>query len=146
MVAAVKRFWNDESGATAVEYGLMVALIAVVIIAAVTALGRTRRDTFQDVADEVSRELIATGMAGAKIGPGIPSPVPRNPQRSKSRERRMTTLLSRLWQDNSGATAVEYALMAGLIAVVIVLAVAALGDSVSAVFEDPELNDALVGS
>jgi hypothetical protein len=36
MVAAMKRFWNDESGATAVEYGLMVALIAVVIIAAVT--------------------------------------------------------------------------------------------------------------
>jgi pilus assembly protein Flp/PilA len=42
-------------------------------------------------------------------------------------ERRMTTLLSRLWQGSSGATAVEYALMAGLIAVVIVAAVSALG-------------------
>jgi pilus assembly protein Flp/PilA len=52
----------------------------------------------------------------------------------------MTTLLSRLWQDNSGATAVEYALMAGLIAVVIVVAVTALGDNLRALFADPELN------
>jgi pilus assembly protein Flp/PilA len=43
MVAAVKRFWNDESGATAVEYALMVALIAVAIIVAVTALGTSLR-------------------------------------------------------------------------------------------------------
>jgi pilus assembly protein Flp/PilA len=49
MVAAMKRFWNDESGATAVEYGLMVALIAVVIIGAVTLLGTGLRDRFQQV-------------------------------------------------------------------------------------------------
>ena len=35
----LKKLWNDESGATAVEYALMVALIAVVIIGAVTLLG-----------------------------------------------------------------------------------------------------------
>jgi pilus assembly protein Flp/PilA len=35
----IKSFFTDESGATAVEYGLMVALIAVVIIGAVQALG-----------------------------------------------------------------------------------------------------------
>jgi len=33
------RFLNNQSGATAIEYGLIVALIAVVIIGAVTALG-----------------------------------------------------------------------------------------------------------
>jgi pilus assembly protein Flp/PilA len=33
------RFLHDEAGATAIEYGLIVALIAVVIIGAVTALG-----------------------------------------------------------------------------------------------------------
>ena len=38
-MATIKRFVNDESGATAVEYGLLVALIAVVIITAVTTLG-----------------------------------------------------------------------------------------------------------
>jgi pilus assembly protein Flp/PilA len=35
----IKNFFNDESGASAVEYGLLVALIAVVIIGAVTAVG-----------------------------------------------------------------------------------------------------------
>ena len=37
---------RDERGATAVEYGLMVALIALVIIGAVTALGTTLNDKF----------------------------------------------------------------------------------------------------
>ncbi|MGR4862710.1 Flp family type IVb pilin [Caulobacter sp. LARHSG274] len=35
----VTRFLGDESGATAIEYGLIIALIAVVIVAAVTTLG-----------------------------------------------------------------------------------------------------------
>lgn len=35
----IKNFFKDESGASAVEYGLLVALIAVVIIGAVSALG-----------------------------------------------------------------------------------------------------------
>ena len=35
----VTRLMKDESGATAIEYGLIVALIAVVIISAVTTLG-----------------------------------------------------------------------------------------------------------
>nr|WP_267887689.1 Flp family type IVb pilin [Maricaulis salignorans] len=35
----ISRFFKDESGATAIEYGLIAALIAVVIIGAVTALG-----------------------------------------------------------------------------------------------------------
>jgi pilus assembly protein Flp/PilA len=39
MTNFVARFARDESGATAIEYGLIVALIAVVIIGAVTALG-----------------------------------------------------------------------------------------------------------
>ena len=35
----LSRFVSDQSGATAIEYGLIVALIAVVIISAVTTLG-----------------------------------------------------------------------------------------------------------
>ena len=42
-------FFKDEEGATAVEYAIMVALIAVVIIAAVTFLGTTISDIFSDV-------------------------------------------------------------------------------------------------
>jgi pilus assembly protein Flp/PilA len=39
MTKFASRFLSDESGATAIEYGLIVALIAVVIIGAVTTLG-----------------------------------------------------------------------------------------------------------
>jgi pilus assembly protein Flp/PilA len=35
----IKNFFKDESGASAVEYGLLVSLIAVIIIGAVTLLG-----------------------------------------------------------------------------------------------------------
>ena len=43
------KLWRDESGATAIEYGLLAALIAVVIIGVVSALGGTLRDTFDTV-------------------------------------------------------------------------------------------------
>jgi len=39
------KFLQDESGATAIEYGLIVALIAVVIIGAVTTLGTKLNST-----------------------------------------------------------------------------------------------------
>jgi len=45
---------GSEDGATAVEYALMVALIAVVIIVAVTFLGTATSDKFQQVGDAVS--------------------------------------------------------------------------------------------
>ncbi|MHB8529574.1 MAG: Flp family type IVb pilin [Caulobacteraceae bacterium] len=47
------RFMRDESGATAVEYGLIVALIAVVIITAVTAVGTNLSGTFHNVAGSI---------------------------------------------------------------------------------------------
>lgn len=45
-----KRFLRDESGATAIEYGLIAALIAVVIITAVTTVGTNLTTTFNAVA------------------------------------------------------------------------------------------------
>jgi pilus assembly protein Flp/PilA len=45
---------DREEGATMVEYGLMVALIAVVALLAVTALGGSVRDIFQNVADTLT--------------------------------------------------------------------------------------------
>ncbi len=47
------KFFKDESGATAIEYGLIAALIAVAIIAAVTTLGQNASTTFQSVADQM---------------------------------------------------------------------------------------------
>lgn len=46
---AAKDRLRDEKGATAVEYGIMVALIAVAIIFAVTALGTQLTDLFETV-------------------------------------------------------------------------------------------------
>ncbi|MDZ4364616.1 MULTISPECIES: Flp family type IVb pilin [Brevundimonas] len=51
MTKFVSRFVKDESGATAIEYGLIAALIAVVIIAAVTALGTTISEKFTEVVE-----------------------------------------------------------------------------------------------
>lgn len=44
-----KRFLKDESGATAIEYGLIAALIAVAIIGAVTTLGGSLTDIFERI-------------------------------------------------------------------------------------------------
>jgi pilus assembly protein Flp/PilA len=45
-----RRFVNDQAGVTAIEYGLIAALIAVVIIIAVTAVGTDLSQTFQSIA------------------------------------------------------------------------------------------------
>jgi len=45
----VTRFKNDESGATAIEYGLIAALIAVVIIGALTVMGSSLPSKFSSV-------------------------------------------------------------------------------------------------
>jgi pilus assembly protein Flp/PilA len=45
-----KRFIQADSGATAIEYGLIVALIAVVIIGAVTSVGSALSGQFQTIA------------------------------------------------------------------------------------------------
>ena len=45
----MKRFLNDDTGATAIEYGLIAALIAVVIITGVTAVGTQLSTTFKNL-------------------------------------------------------------------------------------------------
>ncbi len=49
MTSFMSRFAKDESGATAIEYGLIVALIAVVIITAVTTLGTKLNTAFTTI-------------------------------------------------------------------------------------------------
>ena len=48
------RFLRDEEGATAIEYALIAALIAIVIILAVTAAGEQVKAVFQKIADTIS--------------------------------------------------------------------------------------------
>ena len=49
-----KRFLADESGATAIEYGLIAALIAVAIIAALNALSTNLQTVFNHVGTQLS--------------------------------------------------------------------------------------------
>ena len=60
MKSLVARFASDESGATAIEYGLIAALISVVIITIVTAVGGNVNAVF---------DKINTAMKGAVSGP-----------------------------------------------------------------------------
>ncbi len=54
MTKFVTRFLKDELGATAIEYGLIAALIAVVIITGVGALGTTLNTKFNDIKTKVA--------------------------------------------------------------------------------------------
>jgi pilus assembly protein Flp/PilA len=47
-------FFQDNAGATAIEYGLIAALISVVIIAAVTAVGTQLSTTFNTISTAIS--------------------------------------------------------------------------------------------
>jgi pilus assembly protein Flp/PilA len=49
----IKNFANDESGATAIEYGLIAALIAVAIIAILGTVGTKLTETFTSVSDKL---------------------------------------------------------------------------------------------
>lgn len=54
MKAVISRFISDEAGATAIEYGLLAALIGVVIIGAVKAIGTNLSGSFQTIANNLS--------------------------------------------------------------------------------------------
>ena len=51
MIKVIRSFVNDESGATAIEYGLIAALVALVGVVAFTALGESITTAFYNVAE-----------------------------------------------------------------------------------------------
>lgn len=53
MIRALRRIWNDEAGATLVEYALLVALIAVVAVAAVALFGRQAAEIHRTNAETI---------------------------------------------------------------------------------------------
>ena len=65
MSNTVTRFVKDESGATAIEYGLIAALISVVIIGIVTAVGNNVKNVFGLINDAMSKaQSSGTGTTG----------------------------------------------------------------------------------
>ena len=59
MSKLISRFLNDESGATAIEYGLIAALISVAIIAGATTLGNTLSTTFNSISTKMNAASVA---------------------------------------------------------------------------------------
>jgi pilus assembly protein Flp/PilA len=57
----IQRLIKDESGATAIEYGLIAGLVAVAIIAALTALGGSLDSLFTNVSDTVDAAAAGSG-------------------------------------------------------------------------------------
>ncbi|MES2153062.1 MAG: Flp family type IVb pilin [Pseudomonadota bacterium] len=51
---SIKRFMQDEAGVTAIEYGLIAALIAVVIVGAVTTVGTKLNSVFTTVTTKLT--------------------------------------------------------------------------------------------
>jgi|JI10StandDraft_1071094.scaffolds.fasta_scaffold59655_4 pilus assembly protein Flp/PilA len=53
----VMKFLKDKSGATAIEYGLIAALIAVAVIGGVSALGGSANTTFTTISTELDNAI-----------------------------------------------------------------------------------------
>jgi pilus assembly protein Flp/PilA len=51
LTSSIKRFLRDEEGVTAIEYGLIAALIAVAIIVGAALVGTNLNDLFSDIGD-----------------------------------------------------------------------------------------------
>ncbi|MGD0635678.1 MAG: Flp family type IVb pilin [Beijerinckiaceae bacterium] len=54
MKGLLKRFVSDQSGATAIEYGLIAGLIAVAIITAITTVGTNLQNKFSEVSGNLT--------------------------------------------------------------------------------------------
>ena len=57
IVSKVQRFIKSEDGPTAVEYAIMLALIVIVCIAAIQAVGTAANGAFQNIESELSNRL-----------------------------------------------------------------------------------------
>jgi pilus assembly protein Flp/PilA len=57
----IAKFLRDDSGATAIEYGLIAALIAVAIIAAASMLGGQLGNLFNDIGNRLGTVTVPTG-------------------------------------------------------------------------------------
>jgi len=53
------RFAKDESGATAIEYGLIAALMAIVVIAAIGIIGPSLQNTFTGISETLDNPTVA---------------------------------------------------------------------------------------
>ena len=62
MLKGIKRFYLDESGATAIEYGLIAALVSTAAIAALTAMGNSLQLLFGSVANSMATAISSSSV------------------------------------------------------------------------------------
>jgi len=60
MKEAIQKFWKDEEGATAIEYGLIAGLIAVALVTVLGSLGGGLEATFQKIVDKLPGKASTT--------------------------------------------------------------------------------------
>ena len=65
---SLQRFLHDESGATAIEYGLIAASISVAIVSVVANIGGQLENTFPKISNQLGNGD-GTGMASARVHP-----------------------------------------------------------------------------
>jgi len=70
MIKTLKKLWKDESGATAIEYGLIAALVSVAAIAALSNMGASLTNIFGVVDTELTNAAATAGGGGAGGGGG----------------------------------------------------------------------------
>jgi pilus assembly protein Flp/PilA len=61
MTKLFTRFLKDESGATAIEYGLIAALISVALITGATAIGNSLNTTFRGISAKMDNAATTSG-------------------------------------------------------------------------------------
>ncbi|MCR9214667.1 MAG: Flp family type IVb pilin [Proteobacteria bacterium] len=70
MIKVIRSFVKDESGATAIEYGLIAALVALVGVIAFTAVGDTVFDVFDEIAEQLCEGAGGTYTASTSSAAG----------------------------------------------------------------------------
>ena len=65
MLNTIRKFWTDETGATAIEYGLIAGLVSVAAIGALSAMGTSLQNIFGVVKTQLNNAATSATSAGA---------------------------------------------------------------------------------
>lgn len=65
MITTICKFWTDETGATAIEYGLIAGLVSVAAIGALSAMGKSLQGIFNTVSTQLDTAQTSATSAAA---------------------------------------------------------------------------------
>ena len=111
----LKRFFNEEAGQGMVEYGLIIALIAVVLIGALVAMNGGLKTIFGNISNTLNNPNSATW--------------------SLRKSKDVKIMFKRFFNEESGQGMVEYGLIIALIAVVLIGALVAMNGGLNNIFK-----------